>query len=92
VSLGGDQGRAIDHQAIGLDLAGKAFKGVCFRLDLNAPDVAVDHCDIDPRCAVGQSKFLENQRVVALLGMRQQSAESRRPKIPILQLCWHGYV
>jgi hypothetical protein len=88
----GDQSRAIDYKAIGLNLPRQAVEGVGFRLDFDAANVAVDHGDVDARGSVCQAKLFKHQGIVAPLGARQQLPQRRRTEIPVLQLCWYRHV
>jgi len=78
-----DQQGLIYHLAIGRYLPRQALQGVGFCLDFDAPDMAVDHGNIDPATAMIEAQLVNDEGVGTGLGVRQQPPVGGLPYITV---------
>src|SRR5690606_139619 len=78
-----DQQGLVDDLAIGRHLSRQALQGVGFGLDFHAPDVPVDHGNIDPATAMIEAKLVYDERIGTRLRVCQQPPVGGLPYITV---------
>lgn len=83
MATGNDQRSPVNHLTVSSNLRRQPLKIVGIGLDLHAPEMSVDHRDINAVGAVAHTEFVNNSRIGASAGMGQKATMSCLPHISV---------